>query len=95
MGENCRREETAEGVCVRSVEGAGAPEEVADVHEKAVEMRDGIFVRSSALWLIGTAWRDSRAGEDGFERNLVGCEHRAEAREGRYRRVAECEKVDC
>lgn len=95
MGEGCRREETSEGVCVRSIESAGAPEEVADVHEEAVEVRDGVFVRGPSWRLLDTGRGDSRAGEDGLECDLVGCKHRAEARESGNRRVSECEKVDC
>lgn len=58
---------------VGGVEGAGAPEEVADVHEEAVEVGDmGARV---GFWLLG-------GGHGGFEGEFVGGEDGAEAGEG-------------
>lgn len=87
-------EEAAQGVAVGGVEGAGSPEQVADVHEEAVE---GVDVLAGVLVVRreGGAVGCGSGGHGGFEGAFVRCEHGAEAGEGAEGRVGEGEEVDC
>lgn len=87
-------EQTAEGVAIGGIEGAGSPQQVADVHEEAVE---GVDVLAGVLvvgWDGSAVWAGSGA-HGAFEGAFVGCEDGAEAGEGAEGGVAECEEVDC
>jgi len=85
-GEGGGGEETAESVGVGGVEGARAPEEVADVHKEAVEVGD-VGARVGFLVLRGS-------GHGGFEGEFVGGEHGTEAGEGAEGWGEEGEEVD-
>ena len=77
----------AESICVSIVEGPGAPEEVADVHQEAVEVVDV----SLRVFMFASWWRFRHSA---FEGALVCCEDGAESGEVTDARVKENEEVD-
>lgn len=84
--EHSRGNKAAKSICVGVVEGPGAPEEVADVHQKAVEVID-VF---SGVFVFGPRWRFQH---DCLKGALVCCEEGAEAGQGAEAGVEEDEEV--
>ena len=72
---------------IDGVESARAPQEIADVHEEAVEFVD---VGARVFWVA--AWRE--AGHGGFEGDFVGCEEGGQGREHAEDGGKEGEEVD-